>query len=252
MNKDKIKEIIRDVKEERIGEKEALDRLENLPYLDMEYARVDLHREIRTGFPEVVFGKGKTAFQIKEIACKIYENHGRVLVTRLNEEKHEKIKKSLPSHEYSSVGRTLYAGDYPSPEGPDVPVVTGGTADLRVAEEAAATLKAMGCGVKKVYDAGVAGVHRILSSLGELKESNVIIVAAGMDGVLPSVVGGCVRQPVIAVPTSIGYGASFQGLAPLLTMLNSCAPGVVVVNIDNGFGAAVAAAIINRQSKERK
>ncbi len=251
MNEENLKKIIKDIKEGSLSEEKALENLKKLPYLDMGYARVDLHRQIRTGYPEVVFGEGKSALQIKEIASRIYENHGSVLVTRIDGEKYEKIKDTLPGHRYSSEGRILYAGQYPETRGAAVPVLTAGTADLPVAEEAAWTLAAKGCSVKKIYDAGVSGIHRMLLSLQDLEESNVIIVIAGMDGVLPSVVGGCVKQPVIAVPTSTGYGAGEGGIAPLLTMLNSCAPGVVVVNIDNGFGAACAAASINSLAPEK-
>ncbi len=245
MKEERLKKIIKDIKDGKLSEDKALENLKKLPYLDMGYARVDLHREIRTGYPEVVFAEGKTALQIQEISRRIYENHGSVLVTRLDGQKYDQIKDPIPGHRYSPEGRILYAGEYPAACGAPVPVITAGTADLPVAEEAAWTLAAKGCSVKKIYDAGVSGVHRMLSSLDELEDSNVIIVIAGMDGVLPSVVGGCVKQPVIAVPTSTGYGAGAGGIAPLLTMLNSCAPGVVVVNIDNGFGAACAAASIN-------
>ncbi len=245
MNEKKLKKIIKDIKTGKVSEKKAVEKLKNFSYLDMDYAKVDLHRELRTGFPEVVFGDGKRAEQIRRIALEIYKNHGKVLVTRLSSEKYLKIKEGLPSHIYNSSGKILFAGEEEKLRSKDVPVITGGTADIPVAEEAAVTLKAMGSGVRKIYDAGVSGIHRILSCLNQVRDSNVVIVIAGMDGALPSVVGGCLSQPVIAVPTSAGYGAGAGGIAPLLTMLNSCAPGVVVVNIDNGFGAACAASKIN-------
>ncbi|MFH1415860.1 MAG: nickel pincer cofactor biosynthesis protein LarB [Elusimicrobiota bacterium] len=246
MTQEKIKKLIRDIKEGRLTSAQAEERLKILPYQDIGFAKIDHHRSIRKGFPEVVYGKGKTAGQILSIAGKLYDLNGIALVTRISAEKYGKIKDDLPLHEYNEQGLLLRLGRRRRIKKiPAVPVVTAGTADIPVAEEAAGTLEAMGIGAERIYDTGAAGVHRILHQMGKFKNSRVIIVIAGMDGILPTVVGGLVRQPVIAVPTSTGYGASFSGIGPLLTMLNSCAPGVVTVNIDNGFGAAYAAALIN-------
>lgn len=247
MDEAKLRKIIQNIRQGKISDEDALDLFKNLPYQDLGYAKIDHHRTIRKGFPEVIFGQGKTPRQILEIAREIHSQHSRVLITRVSSETYAVLKDQLPEHHYYALGRAIRVGEPLSPESKfPVPVVTGGTADLPVAEEAVATLELMGSKVKKVYDAGVSGIHRILDSRHEFESSRVIIVVAGMDGVLPSIVGGLVRQPVIAVPTSSGYGANFNGIAPLLTMINSCAPGVVVVNIDNGFGAGFAASLINR------
>ncbi len=247
MDEREIKKIVNDIKSGNMSDKEAVEMLKTLPYQDFGFAKIDHHRAIRKGYPEVIYGKDKTADQIVKIAAAIYKNNKKVLVTRISPEKYEKIKKDIPFHNYNETGRIIRVGKKPKAVSvKTVPVITGGTADLPVAEEAAFTLEAMGNKVEKIYDVGVSGVHRLLSHMDKIKKSSVIIAIAGMDGVLPTLVGGLASQLVIAVPTSRGYGVSFNGIGPLITMLNSCAPGVVVVNIDGGFGAAYAASQINK------
>jgi NCAIR mutase (PurE)-related protein len=224
----------------------ALDALAVEPTESLGFATIDHHRALRQGFPEVVYGAGKTPDQVAEIARRIIAHGDGVLVTRLAEDAANRLRSTLPDVEVNDLARTaLVRGSSPPPRGTGtVAVVTAGTSDLPIAEEAAVTLDALGDCVMRVTDVGVAGIHRVLAKHKELASAAVVIVVAGMDGALPSVVGGMVRAPVIAVPTSVGYGASFGGIAALLTMLNSCAAGVTVVNIDNGFGAAVAASRI--------
>ena len=213
----------------------------------MDFAKVDHHRAIRTGFPEVVFGEGKTPNQAASISQAILQKSGVLLVTRASQEMYSAILAGAPDASYDELARTVIVDRRDHQEHlPGVLVLCAGTADLPVATEAATTAELMGCEVERVFDVGVAGIHRLLDQLETLQRARVVIAVAGMEGALPSVVGGLVQAPVIAVPTSIGYGASFQGLAALLAMLNSCAPGVAVVNIDNGFGAGyLAAQIIN-------
>ncbi len=228
----------------------ALDRLRHLPYEDLGFAKLDHHRALRAGLPEVVLGQGKTVEQIVTIAERLVERSGRLLVTRIDEEVFRQLQEHIPDAIYHDVARAATVDREPAETMGGVCLVCAGTADLPVAEEAAVTAELMGQRVDRVYDVGVAGLHRLLDHLPKLSEARVLIVVAGMEGALPSVVSGLVAAPVVAVPTSIGYGASFQGIAPLLTMLNSCAPGVAVVNIDNGFGAGYLAAVINRLAHE--
>jgi NCAIR mutase (PurE)-related protein len=234
----------------------ALTELAFVPAESLDFATIDHHRSLRQGFPEVIFAPGKTLDQVVAIAERIVERGEGCLITRTDVGVRGALARRFPAARVSELGRTVHiphasAGD-PSPvtdgaSPTDVAlIVTAGTSDLPVAEEAAETLRAIGCAVSRLTDVGVAGIHRILAGRTKLTEASVIVVVAGMDGALPSVVGGLVRAPVIAVPTSVGYGASFGGIAALLTMLNSCAAGVTVVNIDNGFGAAMAAARIIR------
>ena len=226
----------------------ALSRLRDLPFKDLGYASIDHHRALRVGMPEVVFGAGKSLEQIEGIIREITRAGQNALVTRLSPELGAALRQRLPELRYDPVSRTALLVQHPVEKrgrGP-IAVVTGGTSDIPVAEEAAVTALAFGNEVTRVFDVGVAGVHRLLSRKPVLDAASVIIAVAGMEGALASVVGGLVGVPVIAVPTSVGYGASFQGLAALLAMLNSCASGVTVVNIDNGFGAAYAASLINR------
>lgn len=227
---------------------EALGQLRAFPYENVDdFARLDQHRALRCGFPEVVFGQGKTPAQMVKIVHRLAERNERVLVTRVSPELYEAVRVEIPQAVYHTLGRILIWDQAPGrPKIPGVLVVTAGTADLPVAEEAALTASAMDSQVERLSDVGVAGLHRLLDQLPILQKARVIVVVAGMEGALPSVVGGLVACPVIAVPTSVGYGASFQGLAALLGMLNSCANGVAVVNIDNGFGAGYLAAMINR------
>lgn len=215
------------------------------PFDDLGYAKVDLHREKRKGFPEVVFSEGKTKKQIVSIAARIFKSNNKVLLTRVLPKLAKVLKSKYKKGKYYKDARIFYIGTKPKQSG-SICVLTGGTADIPVAEEAAVTAEIMGSKVKKIYDVGVAGIHRILSFRKEIEKTRVLIVIAGMDGVLASVAGGLFAKPIIAVPTSVGYGLSLKGITPLLTMLNSCAPGVAVVNIDNGFGAGYIAAIINK------
>ena len=226
-----------------------LGRLKNLPYEDLDYAKVDHHRAIRTGVPEVVFAEGKSIEQVRTIASSIWEVSGRLLITRANPEMFSAVEEVVPGSSYDEIGKTIVSnGRQHTEPRPGLVVASGGTSDLSVALEAIVTAEFMGCEVKRLFDVGVAGIHRLLSKQSILEDAKVIIVVAGMEGALPSVVGGLVSVPVIAVPTSVGYGANFAGLSALLTMLNSCAPGVSVVNIDNGFGAGYLAAMINNST----
>jgi pyridinium-3,5-biscarboxylic acid mononucleotide synthase len=227
----------------------ALEALALDPVESLGFATIDHHRALRQGFPEVIYGAGKTPEQIFEIASHIATRGAGVLVTRLSADAAEYLRANVPGVDLNAVARTAYlrGNDAPPAGVGTVAVVTAGTSDQPVAEEAVVTLEALGDCVVRVTDVGVAGIHRVLAKFHELASAAVVIVIAGMDGALPSVVGGLVHGPVIAVPTSVGYGASFQGIAPLLTMLNSCAAGITVVNIDNGFGAAMAASRITHR-----
>jgi hypothetical protein len=244
--KSEIKTLLENVQNGSCSIDDALLELKKEPYSDLEYAKVDHHRKIRQGIAEVIYGAGKTADQIAGIANNMIENEQQlILITRLNEEKAEKIKESLPLI-YDESAKIGYIGEFPKPDGiGTILVVTGGTSDIPVAEEAALTAQALGNKVERLYDVGVAGLHRLLASQEKIMSASVIIAIAGMEGALASVVGGLADCPVIAVPTSVGYGASFHGLSALLSMLNSCASGVSVVNIDNGFGAGYQASMIN-------
>jgi NCAIR mutase (PurE)-related protein len=243
----KTAKILKGVRHGRISVRKALLSLKDMPYKDIGFAKIDNHRALRRGFPEVVFGKGKTVDQIVEISKRIIAHDGILLVTRAPKAAYLKLKAAYPRVKYDERAACLsYREDLPVLRKGLVLVITAGTADLPVAEEARITLELMGNPVEILCDVGVAGIHRILNKRHILDKANVIIVIAGMEGALASVVSGLVSKPVIAVPTSIGYGASFEGIAPLLTMMNSCSPGVSVVNIDNGFGAGYFASLINR------
>jgi NCAIR mutase (PurE)-related protein len=254
MRREQVRDLLRRVADGSLEVSRALAELSFEPAVgavgvgeeSLAFATLDHHRVLRQGFPEVVYGAGKTPEQICEIAARIASREQGLLVTRLPERAVAPLVERLPGVEINEIARTAYLpGREPPVQGKGtVAVVTAGTSDLPVAEEAAVTLSALGNAVSRVTDVGVAGIHRILARRDDLASAAVVIVIAGMDGALPSVVGGLVSAPVIAVPTSVGYGAAFQGIAPLLTMLNSCAAGVTVVNIDNGFGAAVAASRI--------
>ena len=228
---------------------DALEELRYLPYEDIGFAKIDHHRALRDNLPEVILGEGKTTAQIVAVAEKLVERSGRLLVTRVDEPCFQAIRERIADAVYHQEARAVTVDRHPSVPMTGVVILCAGTADLPVAEEAAVTSELMGHQVERVYDVGVAGIHRLLDHLPKLREARVLVVVAGMEGALPSVVSGLVSSPVIAVPTSTGYGAAFQGLAPLLTMLNSCAPGVAVVNIDNGFGAGYLAAVINRLAR---
>ncbi len=226
---------------------DALAQLAHLPYEELGFAKIDHHRALRTGFPEVVFGPGKTAEQIAAITERLASASDRVLVTKVAPECFDAVRERLPEAEYHPIARAITIDRLRgAPSRPGIMVISGGTSDIPIAEEAAITAELMGNAVERSYDVGVAGVHRLLDHLPRLRQARVVVAVAGMEGALPSVVSGLISVPVIAVPTSVGYGASFGGLAPLLAMLNSCAAGVSVVNIDNGFGAGYLAALINR------
>ncbi|MEZ5064183.1 MAG: nickel pincer cofactor biosynthesis protein LarB [bacterium] len=225
----------------------ALERLKTLPSEDLGFATLDHHRALRRGFPEVVFGQGKTPEQTVAIVARLLAREGPVLATRVDRAAADALMAAHPAGEHDPLSRTVrWRWPEPRADAPVVLVVSAGTSDLPVAEEAAITASTFGCAVERLFDVGVAGLHRLLSQGERLRRAAVIVVVAGMEGALPSVVGGLVDVPVIAVPTSVGYGASFGGLAALLGMLNTCSSGVTVVNIDNGFGAGYAAAVLIR------
>jgi NCAIR mutase (PurE)-related protein len=248
MNVKRLEKLLEDIKAGRIEIRDAMATLKGLPFEDIGYATIDHHRALRRGFPEVILGEGKSSQQIIAIIKRMKQQGDTILVTRVSNRKGVTIQRSIPearyhpipgmitlmNHEVDVVGRGL------------ILVVSAGTSDIPVAEEAALTAEMMGNHVERLYDVGISGIHRLLSKAELIQSANVIIVVAGMEGALPSVVGGLVDRPVIAVPTSVGYGASFGGITALLAMLNSCASGVSVVNIDNGFGAGYMASLINR------
>lgn len=244
MIRERVRTLLEDVAAGRASIEQALSHLDAQPSESLGFATIDHHRALRSGYPEVVFGEGKTADQVVAICEKLAAHGDGFLVTRAADDVRAALAKKFTAVRLNPVARTAHlAGSQgrKAAGGKQVLIVTAGTSDLPVAEEAAETLGALGASVARLTDVGVAGIHRLLSQQNALREAAVVIVVAGMDGALPSVVGGLVRTPVIAVPTSVGYGASFEGLAALLTMLNSCAAGVTVCNIDNGFGAAMAA-----------
>jgi NCAIR mutase (PurE)-related protein len=251
MQSEKLKQILEQVRSGQMAVDSALAELRHLPYENLDgYANLDHHRALRNGFPEVVLGQGKQPEQVTGIVRRLAEHNDRVLVTRVDPEMADHVLAELPDLTYHALPRLLVLDrSTPREQLPGILVITAGTADLPVAEEAAMTAELMDNAVERLYDVGVAGIHRLLDKVEQIWRARVIIVVAGMDGALPSVVGGLVSVPVIAVPTSVGYGASFNGLAPLLTMLNSCAAGVAVVNIDNGFGAGSLASRINLLGK---
>lgn len=250
MNETKLRELLEKIRAGDLSVNLGIEALKKLPFEDLGWACLDHHRHIREGFPEVVYGPGKTCEQLVGIISKLISVGGPVLVTRVSEEQSESVVQAIPEIEFHPMPKSLtWSGKISRPRPSNkgtVLVISAGTADLPVAEEACLTLELMGHPFQRIYDVGVAGIHRLLDHLDELRQASVIIAVAGMDGVLPSILGGIVSVPVVAVPSSTGYGANFQGLAPLLTMLNSCATGVAVVNIDNGFGAGAFAAMINR------
>jgi pyridinium-3,5-biscarboxylic acid mononucleotide synthase len=247
MTERNIKRILAGVRDGRLSIDDGLEKLKHLPFEDVGFARIDHHRLIRQGFPEVIFGLGKTVAQIEAIARKMLAQQHNILVTRTSVQVFRRVKKlDRRARFFRGSGTVLVQRDKTLHGKGKILIACAGTADIPVAEEAWVTAEAMGNRVETLYDVGVAGIHRILSERTRLAEARVIIVVAGMEGALPSVVGGLVSVPVIAVPTSIGYGASLQGITALLGMLNSCASNVTVVNIDNGFGAGFVASLINR------
>lgn len=251
MDRDKLKKLLLEIQSGKTDVDTALQKLRMLPFEDIGHTRIDFHRQLRMGLPEVVFCQNKTSTQAIEILQRLWENHDRILATRVSEVMAGDILSALPAAKYRSDSNllTLARAEHPAlPENaPFAMVISAGTSDMPVAEEAAQTLEFLGSRVERAYDVGVAGIHRLFDETERLFNADVVITIAGMEGALTSVVGGLVSCPVIGVPTSVGYGASFDGLASLLSMLNSCAPGVAVVNIDNGFGAAVYAHLILRR-----
>lgn len=241
-----VKAVLEAVQNGSLTISQAEEKLKTLPYDDMGFARIDNHRKLRTGFAEVIFCQGKTPAQAAAIAVNLAHDGGNVLATRAAPEHFAAISEALPDAVYNEVARTVTYEQTPMPKAGSVAVCTAGTADIPVAEEAAVTAEAFGCDVTRIFDVGVAGIHRLFDRLDLIRSANVVIAVAGMEGALASVIGGLVERPVIAVPTSIGYGSSFGGLSALLTMLNSCSAGIGVVNIDNGFGAGYLAGQINR------
>ena len=247
MNKADIRKLLQRVKDNEIEVEAAMGIIEDLPYKELGFAKIDNHREIRVGYPEVIYCEGKTVEQVKSIIEFMLTKDNNILATRANEKMYEAVKTICAEAKYNLLGRTItirkreeqLTDSY-------VAIVSAGTSDLPVVEEAAETASILGNRVEKIVDVGVAGIHRLFAKIDVIRGAKVVIVAAGMEGALASVIGGMVDKPVIAVPTSVGYGASFGGLAALLSMLNSCASGVSVVNIDNGFGAAYNASIINK------
>lgn len=252
MNANVLRELLEQVRDNRCSVEEALARLKDLPYQDLGFARLDHHRALRQGFPEVVFCEGKRPAHVVAILRELWQRHPeRVLATRATPETFAAVAEVLPQARYFDDARIIMLGELPqpAPTAPHILVICAGTADVPVAEEVALTAQALGSRIEKLYDVGVAGIHRLLAARQRLDAANVIVVVAGMDGALPAVVGGLAACPVIAVPTSIGYGTGLGGVAALMTMLNACAAGVVVVNIDNGFGAGFFAHLVNARTR---
>lgn len=242
-----MKKILQDYKDGKIELSEVLDKIKKLPYEDLDFAKVDTHRLLRKGFPETVFCQGKTTPQILRIIETMSKYNHNILATKADKKIFSAVKKIYPDAEYHDLAKTIVIKkEKTKSKNGKILVITAGTSDIPIAEEAVVTAELMGNNVEKAYDVGVAGVHRLFDIKDKIFNSDVIIVVAGMEGALASIVGGLTSKPVIAVPTSIGYGASFKGIAPLLTMMNTCSEGVVVVNIDNGFGAGYFASLINR------
>jgi NCAIR mutase (PurE)-related protein len=245
--KEEIKKLLEQVRDGKVTSEEAMKSLSELPFKDLGHTKIDNHRELRTGYPEVIFCEGKTSEQVRNIMEYMSTQKVNILGTRADTEIFQAVKEALPEAEYNELGRTITIKKVDVDKTKTaIAVLTAGTSDMPVAEEAAVTAEIFGNRVERYFDVGVAGIHRLYTNLDRIREARVIIVIAGMEGALPSIVGGLVDKPIIAVPTSIGYGASFNGLAALLGMLTSCASGVSVVNIDNGFGAAYMASMINK------
>ncbi len=250
MNPEQLRTLLSEVAAGTKTIDDAMAHLRDLPYEDLGFARLDHHRTLRTGVPEVIFGQGKTPSQVAAIVERFVAHSGRAFATRISPEAVILVKQKYPEARVFEEARILTVGEFPKPEdGPFIAVASAGTSDMPVAEEAAVTVEIMGTRAERLYDVGVAGLHRVLDRLDILRQAEAIIAVAGMEGALPTVVGGLVACPVIAVPTSIGYGANFGGISALLTMLNSCVPGIAVVNIDNGFGAGVLAHMIAKRCK---
>jgi len=247
MDESQLRNLLENIRDNKIGVEEGIEELKDLPFKDLGYAVVDNHREIRVGYPEVIYCQGKTVNQVRGIVESMLTKDNNILGTRASKEMYEAVKKICPYAKYNEVGRTITIVKRPEEKTESyIAIVTAGTSDIPVAEEAFETANIFGNKIEKIFDVGVAGIHRMFNKLDTIRKAKVIIVIAGMEGALASVIGGLVDKPVIAVPTSVGYGANFGGIAALLSMLNSCASGVSVVNIDNGFGAGYIASIINK------
>lgn len=247
MDIEKARELLENVKGGSVSIEEALEGLKDLPFKDLGYAKIDNHRELRVGYPEVIYCEGKTPEQIKGIVEFMLAKGSNILGTRASEEAYKLVKEVCPKAEYNKIARTItIKNKNTEPTSTYIAIVTAGTSDIPVSEEAAITAEIFGNKVERVYDVGVAGIHRLFDKIQLIREAKVIVAVAGMEGALASVLGGLVDKPVIAVPTSVGYGANFGGLSALLCMLNSCASGISVVNIDNGFGAGYLASMINK------
>jgi len=245
VDKEKIENLLQDVKNNKLEIKDAIKKLQTLPYEDINFAKLDNHRAIRQGYGEVIFCEGKTVAQVQTIAYKLSQNHKIIIATRANQEMFNAVKKDLPEAIFHEAAKIIQVGEMPKPlSSKKILIITAGTSDLPVAEEAKITAISMAANAEILADVGVSGIHRLLSNLDKIRSADIIVAVAGMEGALPSIIAGLVDIPVIAVPTSVGYGANFHGISALLTMLNSCAPGMSVVNIDNGFGAGYLAAMI--------
>lgn len=247
MNPQQLRELLAAVADGKVSPDQALSDLADLPYADLGFAKLDLHRELRNGSPEAVYAEGKQTGDLRAIVDRMMAGNGRVLVTRLHPDMAEAVRADHPEAVYHERARILTCGPRHDPRPGSIAVLAAGTSDLGVAEEAAVCADWFGHEVERCYDVGIAGLHRLLGNLPAIRKADVVVAVAGMDGALPTVVAGLVPVPVVAVPTSVGYGASFGGIAALLTMLNACAPGIGVVNIDNGYGAAVLASRIARR-----
>jgi NCAIR mutase (PurE)-related protein len=244
--KTELEEVLEKVSQGKMTPLEAFHKLRDYPYQDLGFAKIDHHREVRKGFPEIIFGQGKTDGQILKIAREICKRGNSLLITRVGPEVYRKIRTKIPGCRYNSLGKTIsLKKKRPASGRGKIVIITAGTSDIPVAEEAFVTCEMLGNEAERIYDVGVAGLHRLFGEMEKVKTARLIIAVAGMEGALPSVLAGLVSAPIIAVPTSVGYGASLQGISALLAMLNSCPGGVAVVNIDNGFGAAYLASLIN-------
>ena len=244
--KTELEEVLEKVSRGRMSPGAAFQKLKDYPYQDLGFAKVDHHREVRKGFPEIVYGQGKTDGQILKIAQAICKRGNSLLITRAGPQIYRKTRRKIPGCLYNPLGRTIcLKNKRPAPGKGRIVIITAGTSDIPIAEEAFVTCEMLGNKTERIYDVGVAGLHRLIGEMDKIRKARLIIAVAGMEGALPSVVAGLVNVPIIAVPTSVGYGASFQGISALLAMLNSCPGGVAVMNIDNGFGAGYLASLIN-------
>ena len=247
MNRDSIKELLQQVQDGKLAVNDAVEKLKHLPSEDLGFANIDYHRELRRGYPEIIFAEGKTIPQITGILQSMIKRDNNIMITRATPEEYRAVQEIEPAAVYHEQAR-IVSVIRKKPDTPEtvIPVVTAGTSDIPVAEEAAVTAEILGNRVNRIFDVGVAGIHRLVGRIDEIKQARVVIVIAGMEGALASILAGLIDKPIVAVPTSVGYGTNLQGLTPLLAMLTSCAGGIAVVNIDNGFGAGYYASMINK------